>query len=179
MLFVGALRLVKGVRELLAAYETLDNPPPLVLIGTIERDSPTEFPPGVQVLTDFPHDAVMAACERCLFGVMPSLWPEPFGTVVCEVMSHGKPVIGTKPGGHTDMIIDGRTGLVVRRGDVQALADAMQVLISDPDLRERLGEAARVRAAQFTADVLIPRLEQLYVQLERERTATATARQQE
>lgn len=165
ILFIGALRAVKGVKELLAAYERLENPPPLVLLGTIEPDSPASFPPGVHVLTDFPHDAVMVACERCLFGVMPSLLPEPFGTVVCEVMSREKPVIGTKPGGHTDMIIDGTTGILVPRGDVGALAAAMQTLISDSALRERFGKAAKVRSAAFSADVSLPRLEQLYEDL--------------
>jgi len=129
-----------------AAYETLDSPPPLVLIATLDPDTPGRFPPGVRVLTDFPHEAVMAAWERCLFGVLPSLLPEPFGTVVCEAMSRERPVIATKPGGHTDMVVDGETGLLVPRGDVQALADGMRVLISDAELRERLGKAARVRA---------------------------------
>ena len=165
LLFIGALRRVKGVEELLAAYALLVDPPPLVLLGTIERDSPRAFPPGVHVLTDFPHDAVMVACERCLFGVMPSLWPEPFGTVVCEVMSCGKPVIGTKPGGHTDLILDGRTGFLVPAGDVRALSDAMRRLISDPTLRERLGKAARKHASQFTAGVSLPRIERLYADL--------------
>jgi glycosyltransferase involved in cell wall biosynthesis len=167
MLFVGALRRVKGVPQLLAAYERLTNPPVLVLVGTMEPDSPTEFPAGVRLLTDVPHDAVMAiaASDNCLFGVMPSLWPEPFGTVVCEVMSGGKPVIGTAPGGHTDMLVDGESGLLVPRGDVDALADAMQLLISDGELRERLGRNARVRSRRFTAEVSIPRLERLYGQL--------------
>jgi glycosyltransferase involved in cell wall biosynthesis len=167
MLFVGALRRVKGVRELLAAYEMLDDPPPLVLIGTKEPDSPTAFPPGVRVLLDVPHDAVMeaASSDRCLFGVMPSLLPEPFGTVVCEVMSRGKPVIGTKPGGHTDMITDRVSGLLVPRGDVEALAAAMQELISDAELRNRLGLAARESAKQFTPEGMVPRIERLYRQL--------------
>jgi glycosyltransferase involved in cell wall biosynthesis len=164
MLFVGALRRVKGIEELLAAYELLDDPPALVLLGTIEPDTP-EFPPGVHVLTDFPHDAVMAACERCLFGVMPSRWPEPFGTVVCEVMSRGRPVIGTKPGGHTDLIIDGETGFLVPAGDVAALASAMDTLIRDSETRERLGVAARKHAEQFTPDVSLPRIEHLYTEL--------------
>jgi glycosyltransferase involved in cell wall biosynthesis len=107
---------------------------------------------------------------------MPSLWPEPFGTVVGEVMSCGKPVIGTEPGGHTDMIDDGRTGLLVPRGDVRALADAMQLLISDSRLRERLGEAARARAGQFSADVSIPALVRLYARLEREGAGTGRQR---
>src|SRR5581483_7230573 len=55
ILFVGALRLVKGLEQLLAAYERLESPPPLVLIGTIEKDTPRVFPKGVVVLQNFPH----------------------------------------------------------------------------------------------------------------------------
>ena len=164
MLFVGGFRRIKGLEQLFAAYETLDDPPPLVLIGTVERDSPA-FPDGVQVLTNVPHEAVMLAWERCLFAVLPSLFPEPFGTVVVEAMSQGKAVIGTTPGGHADMIVDRETGLLVPAGDVAALADAMRSLISDPDFRKRLGEAARERAQIFTAERTIPRIEQLYEQL--------------
>jgi glycosyltransferase involved in cell wall biosynthesis len=174
MLFVGALRRVKGVEELLTAYELLEDPPPLVIIGTLERDSPTDFPAGVRVLTDVPHDAVMSAYERCMFSVMPSRWPEPFGTVVGEAMSRGKPVIGTNPGGHTDLIVHGETGLLVNSGDVPALAHAMQVLISDPEMRERLGRAAAQRARLFTAEVTIPRIEALYERLINQSAAPLT-----
>jgi glycosyltransferase involved in cell wall biosynthesis len=122
-------------------------------------------------LTDFPHTAVMASWERCLFGVLPSLWPEPFGTVVCEAMSRGKPVIGTEPGGHSDMILDGETGLLVPAGDVPALAEAMRRLIADPELRARLGAAGRVRSRLFTVEETIPRLERLYEELAKQQAA--------
>jgi glycosyltransferase involved in cell wall biosynthesis len=164
MLFVGGLRRVKGLEQLFAAYQRLSDPPLLVLIGTLERDSPA-IPPGIRLLTDFPHRAVMAAWDRCLFAVLPSLLPEPFGTVVCEAMSRGKAVIGTVPGGHADMIVHGESGLLVPAGNIPALADAMQQLISDPALRNRLGEAARVRAQLFTIEKSIPRIEQLYEQV--------------
>lgn len=162
LLFIGALRRVKGIYELLAAYELLEEPPPLVLLGTVEPDSPRAYPAGVHVLTDVPHDAVLAACSRCLFGVLPSTWPEPFGTVVCEVMSGGKPVIGTKPGGHTDLIIDGETGLLVPAGDVSALAEAMRALIADEAMREQLGQAAAVHSRRFMPEVSLPLIEGLY-----------------
>ena len=55
ILFVGAFRKVKGLETLFDAYRRLDSPPPLVLMGTYERDSPTEFPPEAVVLTDVPH----------------------------------------------------------------------------------------------------------------------------
>jgi glycosyltransferase involved in cell wall biosynthesis len=165
ILFVGALRVVKGIRQLLAAYERLEAPPPLVLIGTVEKDTPANFPPGVVVVQSFPHPAVMAAWKRCLFGVFPSLLPEPLGSVVYEGMSQGKAVIGTTPGGHADMIISGETGFLVAAGEVDPLVSAMQTLINSPDLRERFGRAGRDRADLFTAAKAVPSFERLYRQL--------------
>jgi glycosyltransferase involved in cell wall biosynthesis len=97
-----------------------------------------------------------------MFGVMPSLWPEPFGSVVHEAMSRGRAVVGTRPGGHVDIIEDGRSGLLVPPGDADALREAMVRLIEDTDLRDRLGAAAAVRAQRFTAEAVIPQFEQLY-----------------
>jgi len=165
MLFVGALRQVKGLTQLLNAYQRLADPPLLVLIGTREVDTPQSFPPGVVVLHNFPHRAVMAAWEQCLFGVVPSLWPEPLGSVVYEAMSRGKAVIGTKPGGHTDMIADGESGFLVPLGDTDALVEAMQKLIDDRELRERFGRVGRERAKSFTAKEVVPRFEQIYQRL--------------
>jgi glycosyltransferase involved in cell wall biosynthesis len=162
ILFVGALRRVKGIYQLLDAYQKLSAPPPLVLIGTIENDTPKEFPSGVHVLQNFPHQAVLAAWERSLFGVFPSLWAEPLGSVVYEAMSRGRTAIGTTPGGHTDMIIPGKTGLLVAAGDVAGLADAMTKLVQDPELRRAYERASLDHSQHFTADVTIPKFEQFY-----------------
>ena len=162
ILFVGALRRVKGVDDLLEAYARLSAPPPLVLLGTREIDAPSHFPPGVTVLESVPHEVVMAAWGRALFGVFPSRVPEPFGLAVHEATSRGRAVIGTVPGGHGEAIADGETGLLVPSGDVGALAAAMQRLIDDPALRERLGARARATAAPLTPERWMPRLEELY-----------------
>lgn len=162
ILFVGALRRIKGVEVLLAAYERLDEPrPPLVVIGGRAPEAPT-FPDNVTVLYDVPHDTVMAAWQRSLFGVAPSLWPEPLGNVVHEAMSCGKAVVGTRPGGHEDMIVDGETGFLVPAGDVEGLAGALGRLSTDPGLRERMGAAGRQRAGLFTAEAALPRFEALF-----------------
>ncbi len=175
ILFVGALRRVKGVDELLSAYQRLESPPPLVLIGTLEPDSP-RFPPNVHVLLDVPHDAVMAAWDRCLFGVLPSLWPEPFGTVVTEAMSRGKAVIGTRPGGHTDLVADGETGILVRAGDVDSLTKAMDRLIRSADLRERMGQAALVRSKRFAPEAVMPQIETMYASAQADGVAPERAK---
>lgn len=161
ILFVGAFRKVKGLEVLFAAYEKLKSPPPLVLMGTVERDSPREFPPEAIVLTDVPHAAVMAAWDQAMFGVMPSLWPEPLGSTVAEAMSRGRPVIGTRLGGHGDML-DSETGILVPQGDVDALAAAMEKLIADPAHCQAMGRAARRRAADFSAASILPRFERFY-----------------
>ncbi len=162
ILFVGALRRIKGIEQLIAAYGKLDNPPPLVLIGTPAPDTPHAFPDGVVVLKSAPHATVMAAWDRAIFGVAPSILPEPLGNVVHEAMSRGRPVIGTTPGGHADMIEDGRSGFLVPAGDVEALANAMRTLIGDGALRERMGLASRARAAEFTLAAVMPQFEALY-----------------
>jgi glycosyltransferase involved in cell wall biosynthesis len=77
-------------------------------------------------------------------------------------MARGKAIIGTCPGGHTDLLSDGVTGLVVRSGDAAALTLAMQRLIEEPALRERLGKAARLRARSFAMPTVLDQFEALY-----------------
>ncbi len=161
ILYVGAFRKVKGLQTLFDAYARLDSPPPLVLMGTFERDSPPDFPATATVLTDVPNEVVMAAWERAMFGVLPSLWPEPLGATVSEGMSRGRPVIGTRPGGHTDMITP-ESGILVPPGDVTALTTAMHELIIDPERRARMGQAAAERAKTFAAASVLPRFERAY-----------------
>jgi len=165
ILFVGALRPIKGLAPLLEAYGRLESPPPLVLLGPRTPETPASFPAGITVVPGASHATVMAAWERALFGVAPSLLPEPFGNVVHEGMSRGRAMIGTAPSGMSDMIADGETGLLVAPGDAVALERAMRRLVGDAGLRERLGAAARERARLFTAAAVMPHFEDLYRQL--------------
>jgi glycogen synthase len=96
--------------------------------------------------------------------VAPTTIPEGLGNVVHEAMSKGRAMIGTTPGGHEDMIEDGVNGLIVPAGDAEALTSAMGRLVEDRELRERMGERARERAHDFTAEVIVPQLERLYLE---------------
>jgi glycosyltransferase involved in cell wall biosynthesis len=165
ILFVGALQMHKGLAPLLAAYEQIGPRPPLVLIGSVWPDTPSRFPAGVTVLRNLPHPSVMLAWERSLFGVVPSIWPDPLPGTVREAMSKGKAVIASAAGGIVDMVVHGQTGLLVPPGDTAALRSAMSQLIDDPDLRQRMGQAGRERAEGFVADAVLPRFEALYRQL--------------
>jgi glycosyltransferase involved in cell wall biosynthesis len=163
ILFVGQLQRQKGIHVLLAAYGRLDDPPPLVLIGTVWPETPEQFPEGVTVIREAPHALVLAAWERALFGVAPSLWPDPLPGVVREAMSRGRPVVGSAIGGIVDMIEDGVTGLTVQPGSPEALAAGMTRLVGDEALRERLGTAAKEAVQEFTSDAVAAGFEELYL----------------
>jgi len=162
VLFVGALGTHKGFPVLLEAYARLDAPPPLVAIGHRGADTPATMPPGVVLLEDWPNEAVRAAWTRCLFGVIPSTWAEPFGIVALEAMAAGRPVVASRTGGLADIVVDDVTGLLVAPGDAGALAAAMGRLLADDALRARLGRDARARMPAYRASAVVPRIEAAY-----------------
>jgi glycosyltransferase involved in cell wall biosynthesis len=162
MLFVGDLSLDKGVDVLFRAYAGLTDAPPLVLIGRVCADTPTDIPPNVQLLHSWPHNAIMSAWRRSLVGLTPSVCPDACPTVVMEAMATGCPVIGSRIGGLPDLVADGATGFLVPPGDVEALRQAMQRLLDDPALGERMGQRAEERVVAFQARTVVPRIEQIY-----------------
>ncbi len=165
LLFVGALGNYKGLTVLLETYAQLHDVPPLVLIGYPCPDTPTVLPPGVIMLKNWPRHAVMAAFQRCRAAVVPSVWPEPFGIVVLEAMAAGRPVIASRIGGLTDLVVDGETGYLVPPGDVAALGNAITRLARDSQLCAQLGAAGERRLEQFRARSVVPRVEAVYREL--------------
>ena len=101
-------------------------------------------------------DVFAMACRNRWSG----LEQEGFGIVFLEAASAGVPQVAGRSGGAADAVVDGVTGLVVRRpGDPGEVALALRRLLLDPALRRRMGEAARQRVlASFDYDELAPRL---------------------
>jgi glycosyltransferase involved in cell wall biosynthesis len=171
LMFAGDLGGEKGVGVLLQAYAQLSSPPPLVLIGRPSSGAPTNIPPNVTVLHSWPHYAVMEAWRRSLVALVPSIWPDPCPTVVMEAMASGRPVIGSQIGGISDLILDGETGLLVPPADATALRQALERILSDTNLRARLGQGALRRIVEFQARTVVPRIEQAYRDVLRARDA--------
>lgn len=94
-----------------------------------------------------PHEKALEFIAGHDIMVMPTLVEEGFGVAALEAQALGLPVIASKTGGVPDIVIDGETGLLTPPGDIGALAKAMIVLISDAELRAKMGQAgaARVR----------------------------------
>lgn len=163
VLQVGDVVADKGIDVLLDAYRGLACPPPLVLIGRIAEEVGRALPPGVKAVGTWPHDLVLEAWRRCLFGTMPSLCLDACPTVTFEAMAAGKPVIASARGGLLDQVVDGVTGLLVEPGDHAALATAIATLAADEAMRERMGDAARRRfESVFREDIVIDRIEAIY-----------------
>lgn len=178
ILFAGDVSRDKGVGVLLQAYGEIEDAPPLVLIGRIvepellapvvgaERASRPELlaaPVGnVRAVGPQRHEVVLDAFQRCTAAVVPSLMHEAFGLVALEAMRAGRPVIASDIGGLPDIIKDGENGILVAAGDVEGLRAALARVLTDPDLREKLGSAAKRRAADFAAARIVSHVERAY-----------------
>jgi len=110
-----------------------------------------------------------SAAEVC---VMPSLY-ESFGMVALEAMACGTPVIASRVGGLTYTVRDGETGFLVPERDPKALAARLEQLLTDDNLRRRMGERAVQVAAQYSWDVVAGAIEALYEELLQEHRGVA------
>ncbi|MBA2279885.1 MAG: glycosyltransferase family 4 protein [Acidimicrobiia bacterium] len=91
---------------------------------------------------------------------------EGFGLAVVEAMAAGLPVVATRVGGVTDLVVDEETGFLVPAGDAVRVADRIGALLADPGLRARLGAAGRRRAvARFDVEQLVTGCAALYRRL--------------
>jgi glycosyltransferase involved in cell wall biosynthesis len=86
--------------------------------------------------------------------VMPSR-NEGFSNAIVEAMASGLPVVATDVGGNAEAVVHGVTGLIVPSDDPAALASALKDLVVDPDLRARMGSAARARVEETFADGVV------------------------
>ncbi len=98
---------------------------------------------------------IMASRESALAGGV-----EGFGIVFLEANLFGKPVIGGRSGGIPDAVIDGRTGFLVNPEEERDIADAIIKLLTDRELRERLGKEGKERVLnELTWEKVIGRIE--------------------
>jgi len=105
-------------------------------------------------LIGFRSDALAVMNAADLF-VLPSQH-EPFGLVLIEAMSLGKPVIATGAGGPLEIVVNGETGLLVAPAAVGEMGRALLALVRDAALRGRMGAAGGARfLAKFTLDRMV------------------------
>ncbi len=95
--------------------------------------------------------------------VSASTMPEPLGTMVIETMAMGRPLIVPSHGGGLEMNIHEQTALVFEAGNYKSLSDNILRLYKDSELREKLGQNARLKAlAAFDVETHARHVEQVY-----------------
>ena len=107
-------------------------------------------------------DNIYKEYQNSAFYVMSSRY-EGWGLVLVEAMSCGLPCVSFDcPYGPSDIIRDGEDGFLVENGNIQQLAEKMELLINNKELREWLGVRARLNAARFTSDNIMPQWTKLF-----------------
>ena len=149
----------RGVRGLAAVFvgDALPADAPLVeALHERVRRSPARARLHFAGFMDDPRVAYGALDIACV----PSVLPESFGLSALEAMQVGVPVIASDNHGLSNLIRDGRTGLLFESGNAQALSDRLQRLIEDAALRTELSRAAatdvrsRFSSERFAAEVI-------------------------
>ena len=94
--------------------------------------------------------------------VLPSFY-EGMGRVVLEAMAAGKPVVATRVGGLTELVEDQVSGYLIPPGDVSALVKRLESLITNPDLRQKMGQKGAQRIQQeHSAETMVKMIHQVY-----------------
>jgi len=163
VLFVGVLSEKKGVAVLANALPLIEKGAHVVVVGIRYPWNRWQCPDGVDCLENLDHESVIALMRRAAVVVVPSVWPEPFGLVAQEAMAMGTPVVASDIGGLAEQIVNREDGLLIPPGDPAALAEAVNELLQDSDLKRRLGEnGQRTVRERYSPDTVIPRLEAVF-----------------
>jgi glycosyltransferase involved in cell wall biosynthesis len=114
----------------------------------------------VRFLGALPRERVLELFRAADAAVLSSTW-ENFPHTVVEALAVGTPVLATSAGGVGEVLYDGRNGLLVPPGDADALADAVRRFFADDELRARLRQTAAPSVADYAAERVYGRLEEI------------------
>lgn len=166
VLFVGKLRYYKGLEYLIKAMENVKAK--LLIIGTGKEEKRLKKiagPDKVFFLGNVSEDKLPDYYASCSVFVLPSTEKsEAFGVVQLEAMASSKPVISTSiKTGVPWVNINGVTGLIVPPKDTAALRDAINKVLDNPPLAEKLGRNGRARVEkEFSREKMLKSIEKLY-----------------
>jgi len=169
LLYAGAIVPEKGVLHLARAFQRLADPGVRLILaggrtlwgGAIHREDDGGYDRlvleslsdgvasgHVRFLGNVPAAEMPAVYSAADVLVVPSIWTEAFGMVALEAAACGRPVIASSTGGLAE-IVPPEMGIQVPPGDEDALCVALRALVSDPERRRRMGDAARQHASSF------------------------------
>jgi len=160
LVYFGRLVTEKGIWTLLEAFQRQTTATELVIIGEgplrgeieayLQR---TLIPGSVQLRGYLPQAQLREELIQAAAVVVPSTWQEPLGLVVMEALACGIPVIASAVGGIPEMIDSGKNGWLVEGGNVAALAEAIDTLLSQPAMYDEIKKQIALRTIPTYADL--------------------------
>lgn len=172
LLFLGRLEKRKGLRYLLGAYGRLKWDWPnlrLLVVGPGKPDRDSYRIMSERNLQDVVLVGGVSDEDRTRFYqaadifCSPATGGESFGIVLLEAMAAGKPIVATAIEGYTSVITHGQEGLLAPPKDDKSLADAIEVLLKDPELRNRLAANGRRKADEHRWERIARRVMDYYL----------------
>lgn len=152
-LFLGRLTVAKGVRVLLRAWEIvrtkLGNAAPKLVIGgegELQNEVRTAADASggtISYLGNVSGDQKDKLIAHSLAMIVPSIWWDPYPTVVYEAFDHACPVLAARSGGLPESVTHDHNGLLHEPGNAEALADHLLRLHHDPQATVEMGRAGR------------------------------------
>ncbi len=174
ILFVGRLSRQKGIIHLLEAVEYLEDDIQIVICAgkpdtedlLQEVESLVEQNENVIWINKMlAREEVIELYSQARVFVCPSIY-EPFGIINLEAMACKTPVVASSVGGIKEVVVDGKTGLLVPPGDSQELARAISNLLQDEKMQQEFGEAGRKRVEEhFSWDSIARQTKEMYLEL--------------
>lgn len=174
ILFVGRLEDLKGPHDLINAFAQVrkgnkDLDSTLRFVGDGPARSSLEKQVEELGLRDFvsfegyaPPDTVSEFLQKTAVFCLPS-YAEGVPVSLMEAMVHGVPVVSTRVGGISELIVDGESGLLISPGDVSQLSAALEELLSDAALQSKMGAAGIEKvSSEFSAVGQIESLVELF-----------------
>jgi glycosyltransferase involved in cell wall biosynthesis len=143
---------VPGVRFVLVGQGPLE--------GDLRRLATERGLDDTVIFTGFREDAPRVASTFDVFALASE--HEGLSIALIEALALGKPCVVPRVGGLAEVIEDGKQGLLVPPGDIASLSEGIVRLLSDPELRARMGEAGRARAQVFDIRRSVARMETVY-----------------
>jgi glycosyltransferase involved in cell wall biosynthesis len=146
IVFVGRLKKQKGVDLLLRAASNMGED--LLIVGNgPQREALETLAKELDASATFvgwvDPDSVGTYLQRAKMFVLPSVDGEGLPNALLEAYAYGLPVVATDTGGVSNVIIDGKTGLLVEPGSVSALLKKIDLISEDPKLCDSMGQNAR------------------------------------
>jgi len=162
-LYVGRLSGEKGVRFLVKAWDNVRAPLRVIGTGPLASELRARAVAHVSFLQQVPAEDVYKEMRTALFLVFPSLCYENMSLVLVEAFAMGLPVIASNIGGISEIVENGRSGILFAPGNRRDFQDAVNWAFAHPDEMIHMGyEARRVYETRFSAELNYRQLVTIY-----------------